>query len=202
MGDTTSINDLPSGGINKGPNISMEITDNVVINGKSFNQSSQPSQPSQPNYPNQVSLDPSTIQQLISGLQQSGGATMLPSRDIPTNTEGITQDVQVQPNYIADTSRNDYIREYEENDDIITKHKKKEEFDRNLDSLYDEIQGPLLVALLFFLFQLPVVKKSFYSFFPMFYSSDGNLNLNGYLFNSALFGILCHILFRTVNFFK
>jgi hypothetical protein len=130
-------------------------------------------------------LDQSTISQLVSGLQQTRGATQLPSRDIPSSTTPVVVDEQTQPNYTPDPTINkDYIGEYED-----------EEVDQgsnanSLDDLYSEIQTPLLLAVLFFVFQLPIFKKYLFRYFPVLFSGDGNMNINGFLFNSALFGLV------------
>ena len=60
-----------------------------------------------------VALDENTISQIVSGLQRASvnGATLLPSRDIPNTTTNISNDAQVQPNYVppAPPQQNDYI---------------------------------------------------------------------------------------------
>ncbi len=128
-------------------------------------------------------LDQSTISQLVSGLQQTRGATQLPSRDIPVDTTPVVVDEQTQPNFVPSSSlEKDYIEEYQEDE--------PETNTNNLDDLYDEIQTPLLLAVLFFVFQLPIFKKYLFRYFPVLFSGDGNLNINGFLFNSALFGLV------------
>jgi hypothetical protein len=151
-----------------------------------------------------VSLDQTTINQIVSGLQQasSSGATQLPSRDIPRNTEAIVQDPQVQPNYIPPQSNNDYITDYEDNEDIIQNYKKSSQYGDSLDQLYEEIQIPLLIAVLYFLFQLPIFKRYLYKFFPALFSKDGNINLYGFCFTSALFGMLYYMLSKITAHFS
>ena len=60
-----------------------------------------------------MSLDQSTISQIVNGLQQASisGTTTLPSRDIPQNTESFSHDPAVQVNYIPSPEPNqiDYI---------------------------------------------------------------------------------------------
>lgn len=130
-------------------------------------------------------LDQSTISQLVSGLQQTRGATQLPSRDIPVDTTPVVVDEQTQPNFVPVASlEKDYIDEYEQ-DDVPEQNNNS-----SLDDLYNEIQTPLLLAVLFFVFQLPIFKKYLFRYFPVLFSGDGNLNINGFLFNSALFGLV------------
>lgn len=184
--DTTSIMDLPTdptGGGSVGGNISLSANESNVYNQNSV-------------APSGVSLDQTTINQIVSGLQQasSTGATQLASRDIPRNIENISQDPQIQPNYIPPQSNKDYITEDEENDDIIQNYNKRAEKGDSLDQLYEEIQIPLLMSVLYFLFQLPIFKRYLYKFFPVLFSKDVNLNLYGFLFTSSLFGMLYYLL--------
>ena len=92
--NTTSINDLPtdpSGGGSVGGNVSLVINETAGTNNMV--------QSSQPTASNSLSLDQSTISQIVNGLQQASlaGATSLPSRDIPLHTEQLTKDAQIQP---------------------------------------------------------------------------------------------------------
>jgi len=64
----------------------------------------------------------------------------------------------------------------------------------SLDDMYNEIQTPLLIAVLYFLFQLPFVRKFLFTYIPFLFSIDGNLNMNGYLFTSILFGVVFYSL--------
>jgi hypothetical protein len=112
------------------------------------------------------------------------------------------QDPQVQQNYIPPTSNKDYISEEDENEDIINNYNKNEKYGDSLDQLYDEIQIPLLIAVLYFLFQLPIFKRYLYKFFPALFSKDGNVNLYGFIFTSTLFGMLYYLLSKTMTHFS
>ena len=188
--NTTSINDLPtdpSGGGSIGGNINLAINENNV---------SIPQQ-----NPGSLSLDQSTISQIVNGLQQASltGATSLPSRDIPLHTEQLTNYMQVQPNYIPQPVSRDYIND--ERDDLNTYYA-SEKNQNSLDSLYDELQAPLLLAILYFLFQLPFFKKNLFKYLPFFCHSDGNYNFNGLIFTCALFGFIYYLLSKTVKKFS
>jgi hypothetical protein len=190
MGDnnTTSINDLPTdpvaGGSIGGANISMSV--NEINKG-----------------PGQVSLDQTTISQIVNGLQQASiaGATMLPSRDIPQTTQNLTHDPHVQANYIPPPSNKDYINDYNEddNDEIVNNYQKVERVKNSLDSIYDEIQAPLLLSILYFLFQLPIVRKTLGKYIPLLCSNDGNYNINGLIFTCTLFGFIYFMLSKTMK---
>lgn len=188
MGDTTSILDLPTdpvGGGSIGGNIS--FTANERIGDASVGGPS-------------VSLDQSTINQIVNGLQQasSSGMTQLQSRDIPMTTETITHDPQIQANYIPPATNEDYIKDYTDTEDIVAGYNRQEERNNNLDNLYNEIQIPLMIGIIYFLFQLPVFRKYLFQYFPILFFKDGNINIYGYLFTSTLFALLYYLLSKMV----
>jgi hypothetical protein len=151
----------------------------------------------------EVSLDQTTINQIINGLQQAGTTTQLQSRDIPQNTENFTQDPQIQANYIPrPESMKDYIQDMEDNDDIVDNYNEKMKNMNKLDQMYNELQTPLLISLLFFLFQLPIVKKLLFNYIPFLFFKDGNINLYGYSLTSIIFGLLYYILMKVMNYFS
>lgn len=194
MSDSTSILDLPTDPVGGG-----NITNNINIKAQDIIETS-------PNKDNQgMTLDQTTINQIINGLQQATmvGATKLPSRDIPMSTSNISVDPQVKPNYVPPPppSNEDYIEDYEKTSDMINTYNKGKQMNDSLDDMYNEIQTPLLISVLYFLFQLPFFKKFLYTYVPFLFSNDGNYNLNGYLFTSILFGLLFHLLMKTTSYF-
>lgn len=194
MSDSTSILDLPTDPIGSGNgsnNISLIASENIKVPPQMQPLTNQiPSS-------NGLSLDQTTISQIVNGLQQASitGITQLSSRDIPMNTTNISTDPQIQPNYVPPPINNiDYIKNYEQTSDIIDHYDKNMARQHSIDEMYNEIQTPLLLIVLYFLFQLPFVKKHLYSYFPVLFSTDGNLNINGLLFTSTLFGLLFYLL--------
>jgi len=189
MSDSTSILDLPTdpvggGNIGSTNNITMNASENVVVQ-------------QQPSVAPSFSLDQSTISQIVNGLQQASltGATQLPSRDIPMTTSGHSADPYIQPNYVPTPPQNiDYIKNYEQTSDMINDYNKNTQRQNSLDDMYNEIQIPLLIAVLYFLFQLPFFKKFLFGYFPILFSNDGNFNINGFAFTSILFGLLFYLL--------
>jgi hypothetical protein len=196
MSDSTSILDLPTdplGGTN--------ISNNLNINASEINPNMNTTLNREGNT-GSLSLDQTTINQIVNGLQQASvaGATQLPSRDIPMNTNNIMQDPNIQPNYIPPppktSGHQDYIKNYETNDEILDSYNRNVSRNNSLDDMYNEIQTPLLLALLYFLLQLPFFKKQLYTYFPILFNLDGNYNIYGYLFSSILFGMLFYLLTR------
>jgi hypothetical protein len=197
MSDTTRIFDLPTDPMNGG-------SISVSNNGSNNINMSIAEQPTIHNATSGISLDTSTINQIVTGLQQatSSGLTQLPSRDIPTSTQAISQDPYIQPNYIPPPSTNskaNYIEEQETNEEIVYKEGKRETIVNHLENIYNEIQFPILIAVLYFLFQLPIVKSILFRYFPILFFKDGNINIYGLFFLSCTFSIVYYFLFKILT---
>jgi hypothetical protein len=195
MSDTTSILDLRTDPIGGG--------NSIVNNNISLTATEQPSQPQ-----NMVAqtLDEKTISQIVNGIQQASasGSTLLPSRDIPMTTTNIINDAQTQPNYIPMPMQNqniDYIDNYEETSEMIENYNRSVQQNNTMEDIYNEFQTPLLLAVLYFLFQLPFIRKILFSYMPFLFSEDGNLNINGFLFKSVLFGLIFYVLDKCTRTF-
>lgn len=187
---TTLLNDLPE---NKN-NVMMNITDSMPTESPE----------------KKIALDQETINQLISGLQNASGATRLPSRDIPQTTENIVNDPRTIANNIVETplsvssqllNKKDYIDEYVDKDEIKNTYVTKNKINNQIDSMYDELNGPLLIAILYFIFQLPFFKKIILTYIPFLFNDDYNYNLYGYLFVSVFFSMIFYFLISLLKQF-
>jgi hypothetical protein len=221
MTDTTSIDQLP---IN--PQISSNNTQPTQYNNIGNNLSQQQLQPSQQqsiplpetqnikieNYGQQLnterSNDPMAQQidynaQLHSTLKEVAlsGGTQLPSRDIPQNTLPIMQDQQTKPNFVPNET-NDYIGDILSKEQVLKDNTKKQNQSDNLDYIYERLQVPVIVAILYFLFQLPAVRSKLLTFLPALFNKDGNPNFYGYVFNSIIFGSLYALLIKGIPLLK
>ena len=211
MSDTTSIDDLPTASgqnsstqnqnvvIQKTEPGSMSYSPNVPDLGPSNHQQQQqyPQQQNQgpPLNPNQQP-NQKLMNELVSGVQRASmtGMTALPSRDIPRDTGGMMQDPQVQPTYVPQPQRHvDYIQDHETSSTLErVMHQNTRGSNRvdTLETFYEEIQSPLMLAILYFAFQLPAVKRYMFRYLPSaLFSADGNANLTGLIVTSAMFGL-------------
>lgn len=185
--ETTNIDELPSSNVNSLP-VQNAFSENNTENVK------------MPNYGEQLNSE----QEVAPALQNidytsklnstlkdigNGNPLQLPSRDIPQNTASINNDVNIQPNYIP-PNNNDYIANHVTPNEIIQQNREKEMNNDKTEEFYETIQMPLLVGLLFFIFQLPFIRKNLFIYLPSLFNKDGNPNLSGYLFNSAIFALL------------
>ena len=114
------------------------------------------------------------------------------NRGMPQDTESYQNDEQMRPNHIPTAKlTTDYLREYEDKMVQMTGEHQKEKHRKELiGSLYDELQTPILIGVLFFLFQIPMINTLMFKYlsFMKIYNDDGNLNLYGLMFKSILFG--------------
>ena len=147
------------------------------------------------------------------GGQQMGGHQMgydlpqqqqrLPSRDIPMNTLDFQQDENIQPNYIPKAKlTSDYIREYEAaSEGALKQHEQKKYRAKMSEDLFSELQTPILVAILYFMFQMPIVNTLLYKYFSFLsiYNTDGNINFTGLVLKSILVGSVFYVLQYAAN---
>jgi len=202
MSNSTNINDLP---VAK-ENIQMTINDPTQTQQPPQLQQPQQQQPQQMSESQQnVSLDPNTINQIVNELHQAtlSGSTKLASRDIPIDTLSIQQDMESAPNFVPEVSeeRKNYIPDEDDLETIIKKQNIKTNHKNNIENMYNELQTPILLGVLYFIFQLPIFKKLLYQTFPSLFMNDGNLSINGYIFYSSLFSIVFYFLNRLVGIF-
>ena len=126
------------------------------------------------------------IKDLVNSLEENKAVTSLPNRDIPRNTVPITNDQEVKPNFVPQTQSEDYIKQYEEFIKSTTMQNKREK-EETMNGLFEEIKYPILAACLFFLFQMPVIRKTMFSKLPMLFDVDGNPKLYYFLLNTLIF---------------
>ena len=199
MADTTSLAELPVGPTG-GENIVLERKEK---NNVTFSEPPVAQMVPNSESPPQEPLSQNTISQLVTGIQQASttGATQLPSRDIPQETLPIMHDEQIKPNYVP-PPQTDYIQQHETEQSILQQNIQKQQQYDTMDNIYDELQIPLLISVLFFLFQLPVVQKIFYRNIPSLFEKDGNASLGGLVFKSVLFGGSYYLAYKVVKNFS
>jgi hypothetical protein len=119
-------------------------------------------------------------------------AQRLPSRDIPINSIHLDIDEEVQPNYIPrPTKKKDYVRSRSnEFENELYEYEQQKYRENQLDNLLDNVQIPIFIGLLFFIFQLPIVNTMIFKKFSFLsiYNEDGNFNVYGLILKSSLFG--------------
>jgi hypothetical protein len=216
MSDTTNLNDLPTDPVAGGGNGS-GIAQNVVLQttetGTTYNPTIESNYTSNAregeaqqsvSFAQQPGIDEQkAMNEFVTGIQQASasGATSLPSRDIPQSTVHFS-DEQIKPNFVPQpeqVEQQDYIENSDTEQEILARRMKSGNSRDSLEILYDEFQIPIIIGLLYFIFQLPVVKSKFLTLLPSLFNSDGNPNLTGYIINSLFFGIIYYVISKSLT---
>lgn len=118
----------------------------------------------------------------------------LPSRDIPQDTTRLSQDEAVQANYIPPPPPKrvkDYIKEYDATEAVTIRQHEKEKYHQEwYENLFRLYQHPLLIVLLYFLFEMQFITKIMFTYlgkWSWLYSGDGHLTPWGMAMKSVLF---------------
>lgn len=195
---STSISELPNE-LNiesNSENISMNIQEkNKIVPSMNIREDISVEPP-----PNTIQKD--SMNDLLSGLKRASatGSTSLQSRDIPMDTHHIVEDFTARPNFVPSPSidKSNYIQDEETMDTLI--RQKRQQQKNKMDNFYDEIQTPLLIMVMFFLFQLPIFNKSMITNFPAFFKRSGRYNLKGLVFTTLLFGGLYYGIIKCIKY--
>ena len=194
MADTTNLADLPSDPHAGGG------SENVVLHTNERTSQYNPAVEASNQPPTSGIDEQKLMNEFVSGIQQASasGATSLPSRDIPQNTVHFA-DVEVKPNFVPQNEQQDYIQNTDTEQEILARRMNKQSSRDSLEILYDEFQIPIIIGLLYFIFQLPVVRGKCLSLLPSLYNKDGNPNLTGYILNSSFFGISYYVISKSLT---
>jgi hypothetical protein len=195
---TTRITDLPETGMSGG---------NVIQQNTAYSPTLVDDKMVQPSYspPSHPQYAPPSNAQNVQIQFPTDQQYRLPSRDIQINSATITQDTEVRPNYVPPAPANisDYVRDYEgKRDAKIRKYKAKKQIAEVADDLFSELQIPICVAILFFVFQMPLIHNFIHKYFSFMaiYHEDGNYNTYGIMLKSALFGAAYYGILKFVDY--
>jgi hypothetical protein len=131
--------------------------------------------------------------------QQQQQYQRLPSRDIRIEQTDYTNDDEIRANYIPKMQNiSTYLNEYEDDGDggdetanKMAKHKKQKKRVRFADDLFVQLQTPVILAVLYYIFQMETVNavlKKVTEKFVKLYNEDGSIGLYGNIAKSLLFG--------------
>lgn len=214
---TTSLDDLPQSSVNSQPNVNLNITEQNVkvpnpaqdleakrnadlqqVMSQATPQQNQPPAPRQAQPESNNGID---INSFVTGIQEAAasGALQLPSRDIPQGQSHLTNDAQLQPNYIPENN-GDYINDTYNQEQIINNQNIKQKNTNSMDALYDDIHVPIILAVIYFVFQLPVIKTNTLKYIPSLFNKDGNFNMLGYSVNSLAFASTYYCIIKSLDF--
>jgi hypothetical protein len=120
------------------------------------------------------------------------GNTELPSRDIPQHTTPHTIDPTTIPNYIPPKGPQ-YIAD--------TQYASQPTNPAHYE-LSDEFKVPILLFILYYLFQLPIVNTMILRMFPDMLNATGHLTSTGTVVKSLLFGAFYYFFIKGLIYFS
>lgn len=174
---STKIDDLPT------ENITLEKQE--VVQQPNLQNSQMP--------PNVPPVQQNNINQIVNTLNKNPEIAQLPSRDIPMQTTQHTNDNAIQPNFVPQQQvPHDYIKDYETFTSLANKDKQEKKEQDRLDKIFEEAKLPIIAGILFFLFQLPFVRKLLLTKLPMLFTGDGQAKVSLYLLKTSLFTSLLY----------
>lgn len=162
---------------------------------------SQPDMSMQQSIPNEniQMVNQEQMEQLQNMQQQR-----LPSRDIPQNTIQYSNDEETRANYIPKADKeNDYVKDhYDMTEQNLKEYEQRKRQQNHWDSIFNDFQTPLFIAILFFFFQLPIINTTIFKRFAFLslYNEDGNFNMAGLMLKSSLFGSLYYFVYKFTTF--
>lgn len=143
-------------------------------------------------------------QSQIYSTQQQGN---LQSRDIPMSQQMLIQDEQTQPNYVPEQEPNKKAKTVRFVEEANEKMKVQEENSKStrrqvivFDEILDAIHIPIILALLFVVFQMPSINTKLYAFMPSLFLKEGKVGVSGMAVKGLLFAGLYVLLNQVVLF--
>ena len=211
MSDTTSIDDLPLssqtaglggnyGGGGGGGGAPLIYSPNVSAD-PSFQNQQHPQQ-----------IPGNVMNEVLQGVQRASanGMTMIPTRDIPMNPNSFTHDDQARPNYVPQFEggggggggaggERDYIREHTSMESIVRANARQSNQLDSLEAIYYDLQMPILLGVLYFIFQMPVFRAQLLHFIPSLFGEDGNFKMIGLIATSSMFASSFFVIMKIFN---
>lgn len=125
---------------------------------------------------------------LVTGIQtaSAAGALQLPQRDVPQNQEHLVRDNEVRANYVPSQPA-DYIGQGPTTEEIVMQHAAKQRARQDSDDMLDVLHVPIILSILYFAFQMPILRKFAFDKLPFLFSKDGNTSTLGSAIMSVAF---------------
>ena len=211
MSDTTSIDDLPlssqtaglggnyGGGIGGGGGGGAPLI-------------YSPNVSTDPSLQNHQQIPGNVMNEVLQGVQRASanGMTMMPTRDIPMNPNSFTHDDQARPNYVPQPKTvhfqdgdgggsSDYIRDHTSMESIVRANARQSNQLDTLEAIYYDLQMPILLGILYFIFQMPIFRAQLLHFLPSLFGEDGTFKMIGLTATSAMFAGTFFVIMKIFN---
>lgn len=157
------------------------------------------------------------MNEVMHGVQRASanGMTMIPTRDIPMNPNAFTHDEQSRPNYVPQPQpqqqmsgmgmsggsggSTDYIKDHTSMENIVRANARQSNQIDTIEAIYYDLQMPILIGVLYFIFQMPVFRAQLLHFLPSLFGEDGNFKITGLTAMSVMFAGTFFVIMKIFN---
>jgi len=152
------------------------------------------------------------MNEVLQGVQRASanGMTMMPTRDIPMNPNSFTHDDQARPNYVpqpktvhfqdgSGSGSGDYIRDHTSMESIVRANARQSNQLDTIEAIYYDLQMPILLGILYFIFQMPIFRAQLLHFLPSLFGEDGNFKMIGLTATSVMFAGTFFVIMKIFN---
>jgi hypothetical protein len=121
------------------------------------------------------------------------------------NPNSFMHDDQARPNYVPDQRSVhfqdgiDYIKDHTSMESIVRANARQSNQLDTVEAIYYDIQIPVLVGVMYFIFQMPVFRAQLLHFLPTLFGEDGNFKMIGLTATSAMFAVILLIIMKLLN---
>jgi hypothetical protein len=106
-----------------------------------------------------------------------------------------THDEQARPNYVPQPQQSmgmsggntDYIKDHTSMENIVRANTRQSNQIDTIEAIYYDLQMPILIGVLYFIFQMPVFRAQLLHFLPSLFGEDGNFKIMGLTATSVMF---------------
>ena len=148
---------------------------------------------------NQQQGNGTDFSQVLSSIGPQPIHTGLPIRDVQQTTDHLMTDQQQQVNYVGDTNQQKYIQGDIGIENAIQQANKDDKKTNLENKIIDELQTPIIIMFLFFVFQMPFVENKLLHYLPFLFTKEKNLSIKGLIFKVLLFGGSYYVLNKVVQ---
>lgn len=202
---TTELSNLPSdpsvplNGNSLGPQVP-QIPENIKLETQAY-QNDLDVKPKAP-----PMADTKQMNSMVSELKNAAkqGLTRL-AEDIPQQTAQVVQDPQSLPNALPEESKTthiDYIQNTATQEEIANELKKQQNKQTTVEFILEELKFPLILAIVYYLFQTKTFKTFILSRVPSLLNEMGGYTTNGFFVVSSLFGAIIYGIIKLAKYLE
>jgi len=171
-----------SGDLDKTPPKSVSFQDNSSGNNDSMN--------------NMLKQVQEASQQGLTNLNSVQTNNNIPINDAQSTANFVPQQQQQQAPLQQNT---DYIQNHVSSENVDEYNKSLEKQQSVVDCMFNDMKIPIIVALLYYIFEMPSLKNYIFKLFPKFFKNDSNLTTIGMAFKSILFSSVYYSVVKLYN---